>query len=111
MMNLFISIVIIIFICHFVACGWHALGRYNNDSDQTWVKWARLHEHDESTLFKTEFAYRYLISLHWAFCQFTPAGMEVNPQNLRERAFTVCVIVVGMISFSSFVSTITSTMT
>merc|ERR1712232_174439 len=110
MMSLVMSVAIIIFICHFVACAWYAIGHYCT-MPPTWVEMAGLQENSGSDSFKTDFAYRYLISLHWAFCQFTPASMEVHPQNLLERGFAVCVIVLGMVSFSSFVSSITATMT
>ena len=42
--------------------------------------------------------------------RFTPASMEVVPANEYERFFTVCMILCGMLIFSSFVSAITSAM-
>jgi len=54
---------------------------------------------------------QYTLSLHWSLSQFTPASMEVFPQNLTERVFNVVVILFAMVSFSSFVSSITSGMT
>jgi len=43
--------------------------------------------------------------------QFTPASMEVVPCNEHERAFAVSVLMFAMIVFSSFVSSITASMT
>eukprot|EP00747_Dinoflagellata_sp_TGD_P105927 gnl/TRDRNA2_/TRDRNA2_169698_c0_seq2.p1 gnl/TRDRNA2_/TRDRNA2_169698_c0~~gnl/TRDRNA2_/TRDRNA2_169698_c0_seq2.p1 ORF type:complete len:341 (+),score=71.88 gnl/TRDRNA2_/TRDRNA2_169698_c0_seq2:172-1194(+) len=37
--------------------------------------------------------------------------MEVSPQNIFERGFAVCLILIAMISFSTFVSSITASMT
>lgn len=62
-------------------------------------------------MWKLELAYQYFTSLHWALCQFTPATMEVMATNTAERIFTVLTIILGLISFSSFVSNITSSMT
>ena len=42
--------------------------------------------------------------------RFTPASMEVVPANEYERFFTVCMILSGMLIFSSFVSAITNAM-
>jgi len=58
-----------------------------------------------------EWILQYLVALHWALTQFTPASMFVGPQNLYERAFNVVVLVFAMCVFSSFVSSITSAMT
>ncbi|CAK0910814.1 unnamed protein product [Prorocentrum cordatum] len=48
--------------------------------------------------------------MHWALTQFTPASMEVVPVNVHERLFTCVVIIVAMVIFSSFVSSITQAM-
>merc|ERR1712007_143897 len=53
----------------------------------------------------------YLISLHWSLTQFTPATMAVQPQNLAEQAFAVAVLLFALVTFSSFVSSITNLMT
>jgi len=49
--------------------------------------------------------------LHWSLTQFTPASMEVVPQTVGERVYTVNVILFAMIAFSSFVSLLTASMT
>lgn len=37
--------------------------------------------------------------------------MEIHPRNLRERIFAVIIIICGMVTFSSFISSITSSLT
>lgn len=101
------SVVVIVIVNHFVACVWFATGRFN-DGD-TWASHAGLLDGPESP--RGKITYQYFTSLHWAFCQVTPASMEVHPRNAMERGISLVVIVVGMIMFSSFISSITSTMT
>merc|ERR1712113_285246 len=56
-------------------------------------------------------SYRYATSLHWSLTQFTPASMSVQPMNSVERIFAIVVLLFGLVLFSSFVSTITTSMT
>eukprot|EP00438_Fugacium_kawagutii_P026712 Skav219970 [mRNA] locus=scaffold2879:389420:443892:+ [translate_table: standard] len=55
--------------------------------------------------------YRYATALHWSLTQFTPATVDVHPQNLVERTFAILVLIFGLVLFSSFVSSITASMT
>lgn len=85
---------------HFWCCLWFWLGSHGgNDS---WV--------NKYTVTENIF-WRYLTSYHWSITQFTPASMEVQPQNAYERAFAILTVLLGMIFFSSFVSNITATIT
>ncbi|CAK0828465.1 unnamed protein product [Prorocentrum cordatum] len=52
----------------------------------------------------------YSTSLHWSLTQFTPASMEIFPRNVAERFFNVGIIVLALLVFSSFVSSITNAM-
>jgi len=56
-------------------------------------------------------AYAYTTSLHWSLTQFTPASMEIHPTNTAERVYAVCTLLFAMVVFSSFVSSITASMT
>jgi len=49
--------------------------------------------------------------LHWSITQFTPASVEVAPVNVLERIYTVIVVLIAMVVFSSLVSSITNAMT
>merc|ERR1712224_12527 len=48
---------------------------------------------------------------HWALTQFTPASMAVQAHNVAERVFSIVVLLLGLVTFSSFVSSITNAMT
>lgn len=89
----------IMLINHLIACLWYTLG---NNSEPSWVAFYL----EEGTTWQMA----YFTSLHWSLTQFTPASMEVVPQNLGERVFAVSVLLFAMVSFSSFVSSITNLM-
>lgn len=86
---------------HVVACSWYAVGSWG-DEDINWI-----HAYDMTS---RTVMYRYMTALHWSLTQFTPASMEVTPHNVRERTFAVIVLLVAMLTFSSFVSALTASM-
>ena len=95
---------IFVFICftnHFIACFFWGLG--DNLQGATWVKKFEMKQRD---LF-----YQYTTSLHWSLTQFTPASMEIVPCNGWERLFSVCTILLAMMTFSSLVSSLTNAAT
>jgi len=98
-------ILIIILINHIIACAWYTVGSAVVEGQDSWV-YQRHFRAGRDTLL-----YKYATSLHWSLTQFTPASMEVLPENVRERVFSVCVLVFALIVFSSFLSSITSAMT
>lgn len=96
------NVLILVLINHNVACMWFYLG------DQSWYadSWVNTYKFSNEP-----FGVQYLVSLHWSLTQFTPAGMQVNPTNILERTFNVVMILLAMVSFSTFVSSITASMT
>lgn len=90
---------------HFIACGWWAIG-IAGDEQARWVQEV-LDLEDRGR----DIGYQYLTSLHWSLTQFTPASMEVHPHSFHERLFTVAVLFMGLLVFSSFVSSITAATT
>mmetsp|Transcript_73147 Transcript_73147/g.169636 ORF Transcript_73147/g.169636 Transcript_73147/m.169636 type:complete len:713 (+) Transcript_73147:91-2229(+) len=87
---------------HFVACAWYWLGAFLMSSMDTWV----------STDFRdVSVPYKYMTALHWSLTQFTPASMSVQPVNMSERTFAVFVLVCALVIFSSFLSSITASIT
>ncbi|CAK0907232.1 unnamed protein product [Prorocentrum cordatum] len=54
--------------------------------------------------------YLYATCLHWSLTQFTPAPMNIQPQNLTERAFTILVVVCALVGFSYVVGRITGSL-
>jgi len=102
-LRIFWLLISLVAINHFICCGWYALGI--GVSGQTWA--SRAFDFDE----EYNLTYRYLTSFHWAVTQFTPASMEIVPQNAFERGYNICVIFFGLLMFSSFVSNMTNSMT
>jgi hypothetical protein len=95
----------IIAVNHFIACIYYGLHLIRMDDGVTWVK--QNFDEDDSD---HDLSYRYFTSMHWSLTQFTPASMEVVPTNTLERVFTVCVLLFALVTFSSFVSSITTAM-
>lgn len=96
-------IVLIIAANHCIACAWHAIGNNPDDENIGWVEFYGLK--------RASVTYLYLSSLHWTLTQFTPASMEIYPTNANERGFAVIVVLLALVVFSSFVSSITALMT
>lgn len=94
-------IVFVLFSNHVIACVWYTIGVLDG-FDRTWVKANRMEQEGR------DIYYRYFTSLHWSMTQFTPASMEVVPANTLERVYTVLVLFLAMITFSSVVSSITN---
>jgi len=100
--SMFFNMATILVISHFLGCLWFTIGTMGIPGWLSWVKQHRLEDRD--------WAWQYLTSLHWSLTQLTPGSMDVQPQNIPERAVAVMVLVLGMIVFSSIVSSITAAM-
>mmetsp|Transcript_82690 Transcript_82690/g.242619 ORF Transcript_82690/g.242619 Transcript_82690/m.242619 type:complete len:949 (+) Transcript_82690:62-2908(+) len=96
------QLLMLVVINHFIACGWYALGREVTDG---WVLSHVAISRERNS------AYLYFTAFHWSITQFTPASMEVTPTTTAERIFTICAIFLGLVMFSSFVSSMTQSMT
>jgi len=96
------ALIVILTVNHIICCMWYYIGTYDQDPI-TWVRVAGIE--GRSTF------YLYLTSLHWAMTQFTPAGMNIQATNARERIFVLIVDLLGLCAFSTFVSSITTRMT
>lgn len=90
---------IICLINHYVACGWFAVGSVG--FKHNWI---------ETFLHDGDMLDHYLTAFHWSVTQFTPASMDVFSINTLERFYNVIIIVLGMVMFSTFVSSMTAAM-
>mmetsp|Transcript_159946 Transcript_159946/g.298395 ORF Transcript_159946/g.298395 Transcript_159946/m.298395 type:complete len:1013 (-) Transcript_159946:150-3188(-) len=88
----------ILLVNHLIACLWYVVGDAKDGWVPVYCKRCSVHM-------------LYFTSLHWSLTQFTPATMAVQPQNFTERFFAVSVLLFALITFSSFVSSITNLMT
>lgn len=100
-MGMLKNTIVLLLINHSIAALWFLVGRISTPKPT----WTMVYELDSAP-----FTERYIVSLHWSLTQFTPGSMHVQPQNTLERTFSVIVLVFGMLVFSSFVSSITSSM-
>lgn len=91
---------LILILNHFLACGWHAIAEYNGVDEKTWLNVYNLEDGTPG--------YRYACALHWSLTQFTPATNNIAPENFRERCFAIGTVIFAMMTFSSFVSTMTA---
>merc|ERR1719480_733486 len=96
--------VMILAVNHIVTCLWLTIGvAGKNSGGPNWID-AHLDGSDG-------IGYRYTTALHWSLTQFTPASMDVFPHNYGERTAAITVLIMGLMIFSSFISSITASMT
>eukprot|EP00747_Dinoflagellata_sp_TGD_P089376 gnl/TRDRNA2_/TRDRNA2_164301_c4_seq1.p1 gnl/TRDRNA2_/TRDRNA2_164301_c4~~gnl/TRDRNA2_/TRDRNA2_164301_c4_seq1.p1 ORF type:complete len:731 (+),score=143.81 gnl/TRDRNA2_/TRDRNA2_164301_c4_seq1:312-2195(+) len=104
LMKILKLIVLLLVVNHLIGCTWWWIGDMAFDNKKP--NWIEVNGFDHKG-----FEYCYISSMHWSLTQFTPASMEVTPENVFERCFAVLVLVFAMVVFSSFVSSITNSMT
>eukprot|EP00448_Togula_jolla_P038783 CAMPEP_0170635714 /NCGR_PEP_ID=MMETSP0224-20130122/37377_1 /TAXON_ID=285029 /ORGANISM="Togula jolla, Strain CCCM 725" /LENGTH=336 /DNA_ID=CAMNT_0010965249 /DNA_START=30 /DNA_END=1037 /DNA_ORIENTATION=+ len=92
----------ILVISHFLGCLWFSVGVMEISG---WPSWVQVYAAEDK-----DWSWQYLTSLHWSLTQLTPGSMDVQPQNIPERAVAVMVLVLGLVVFSSIVSSITAAM-
>ncbi|CAE7210229.1 CNGA1 [Symbiodinium pilosum] len=97
------GLLMILAVNHLIACCWYGLARWTleESSGGSWLTNAGVDTED--------FANAYAFSIHWSLTQFTPATNNIAPVNFYERFFAVWVILLAMGTFSSFISSITTT--
>merc|ERR1712113_2236 len=81
------------------------MGTWDFEAERHWVPYFELDEPSFSTFDQ------YVVSFHWVITQFTPASMEVLPQNKPERLFNVLFILAAMTAFASFIGGVTASIT
>mmetsp|Transcript_12940 Transcript_12940/g.37203 ORF Transcript_12940/g.37203 Transcript_12940/m.37203 type:complete len:468 (-) Transcript_12940:453-1856(-) len=91
----------ILILNHFIACMWYTIGRDENLGGVTWLS---------INDFSSE-AHAYASAFHWSLTQFTPATQNLAPVTFAERLFASGVVLVALITFSTFLGKMTSAMT
>lgn len=94
--KLITTFLIIFVLNHYIACFWAALAKSNSTDEKTWLGQLQMDNSSNE--------YQYVVAIHWAMTQFTPATNNVNPMNLRERVFAFFVVFFALVMFSSFLS-------
>merc|ERR1719498_2079893 len=99
-----LTVVFIVLLNHYLACGWYGIGNYFREIERP--NWISANDMEESPV-----EFKYTTSLHWSLTQFTPASMEIRPYNIGERTYSIIVLLFALITFSSFLGSITNAMT
>jgi len=102
--NVSMAVAVILIINHYMACGWYMMGNLGVTSG--WTNWL-----NENGITEDETVYGYTTCLHWSLTQFTPASMEVRPYNTVERIYSITALLFALITFSSFLGSITAAIT
>jgi hypothetical protein len=99
--NIVSMLLLLLAISHFISCAWYAI----SDSMEGDDRWLIRYSMDEK-----KWNYLYATCLHWSLTQFTPAPMNIQPQNFVERVFTISVVVCALVGFSYVVGSITGSL-
>lgn len=91
----------LMFICHFIACAWYWVG--DLEGGGSW--------NSQPVLDGRTNLHMYLVSFHWVVAQFTPSGSPHHPRTVGEEFFSIGLIFLGLVIFSSFIGSVTSTIT
>lgn len=94
---------------HIMACCWFGLGVHQHSAGHE--SWISADFGTQKSIVESDVNYQYTTALHWSITQFSPASMEIVPQNTGERCYAVIIILFAMVMFSTFVSTLTSVIT
>ncbi|CAK0805589.1 unnamed protein product [Prorocentrum cordatum] len=97
----------LLLMCHYIACAWFGVGELNLHGE--FAHWGRGGSWvEENDVLPNGFLDSYAMSLHWSITQFTPSTNNIAPKSTMERLFAVGVVMLGMLFFSGFLSTLTS---
>eukprot|EP00931_Biecheleriopsis_adriatica_P118438 TRINITY_DN9384_c0_g1_i2.p1 TRINITY_DN9384_c0_g1~~TRINITY_DN9384_c0_g1_i2.p1 ORF type:complete len:922 (-),score=165.23 TRINITY_DN9384_c0_g1_i2:86-2851(-) len=90
-------------ISHLLASLWWIIGDWGmREGIPNWV--------ESNNMVSQSLPYRYTTAMHWSLTQFTPASIDIQPHNAMERCFALCLLLLGLVIFSSFISAITQNM-
>lgn len=98
---------------HLVACWWFAIGRHSATLSDTGLGWLDAHYLDLPGGERVDFrsvgvTFQYLTCLHYAISSTVLGSLSVNPTNSVERVFTVSCLVLGFVTASMLVSSLSS---
>jgi len=104
--------VLVIWTNHVIACVWFAIGSTRADfvgSNDTGLSWLDITIGSGSALTYRDFDYyAYLSAFHWSVCQMTPGSNQIHALNSVERLFNIVCLLIGMVFFSSLVSSVSA---
>jgi len=92
---------------HLIVCFWLLLGK-GFEASPSWVPAARQLYMQQSHGEEPGDWYFYATALHWSVTLFTPASMEVTPRNFWERLYNLAAILISLVIFPTFLTSITN---
>jgi CRP-like cAMP-binding protein len=99
LLNVVAQIVTLLIISHQIGCAWYAIGASRDSNTASWTVNRKLAGTDD-------WVYMYVTALHWTVCQFTPASVEVHPENIGERVFAIIVVIFALLGFAYILGSI-----
>ena len=95
---------------HVLACSWYSLAVYS--STDTGYRWTDLRlMSGAQTYGDCDFWFQYSTAFHWTLTQMTPGSMPVQPTNSKERVFNIVCLLLGLLFFSSVISSMSAAFT
>ena len=102
--------VLLVLVNHVLACAWYSLTRLpSTDTGYSWTDMT-LMQHAPS-YGDCDFWFQYFTAFHWTLTQMTPGSMPVQPMNSKERVFNIVCLFLGLLFFSSVISSMTTALT
>ena len=108
MVHIMLLLVFIFWLNHVVGCVWYAIGVCGvTDTGASWVETPIVNGdyQDLGILFQ------YTTALHWSITQMTPGSIPLQPLNSLERVWNIVCLVLGVLFFSSIISSLSAQMT
>ena len=97
-------VVVLVMLCHFIACFWWAIGSGSNGNERTWVKAGAF---DELSVDAS-----YLVCLLWAISLFSGGcGANIYPETSTERMYGVVACLCSFVVLLVMLGTLTSGLT
>jgi len=100
---------VVLWVNHAMACAWYGIA-LQGDSD-TGLNWTELSLNSRGMTYREAGrTFQYTTAFHWALTQMTPGSMPVHPLNSTERIFNIVCLFLGLLFFSSIISSMTATL-
>ena len=102
--------VLLVIVNHVLACAWYSLARFSStDTGYSWTDMTLMS--DAQSYGDCDFWFQYFTAFHWTLTQMTPGSMPVQPMNSKERVFNIICLFLGLLFFSSVISSMTTALT
>lgn len=101
----------ILFINHFLACGWFLIGRHApSDTGKRWFNLVAFQSDDAASYYLLEqgLLYQYIVTLHWVTAVMTLASCYVEPSNSFEGIVSISLLMCGLLLGGTIVALFSS---